>query len=563
MTRPDPSPPGPRTHPSRPHPLAGLLGLALLAVPAGAQEGRLPGYYPTAEEVDLLGSESREMYGRHSGGITIDGPDSGSLTASGLWHQDSEPTDSFYERHDGLFRPLDSALGILAPREVLMLEADAPRRARLYGYADPGFMMTRNFNPDLATMKLGPFYLDLLSLSGTALYSDYEGTPALREEDGWISSVNLDFRGAARLTQNLYLALSGSAYYLPCSGDVGFYIGNGTPTFLRIGYENSIGDWDYVIFNEFTAHHRLSDIFDEVEHDEIDWSGRYRFGRVDNTRGSDYFESDEMFFINRLGTAFYGPLGDVFEARLTAEHVDYWDTLDFDHLTNWDRLNCHIDYTGFDAPIIPYFEYELTAIDDWDTIHHSLWLGARARITENLRADGRAGYFFSSGNSHDFDRPIGELGLIHDITENTSHSLYGGVRHHIWEDAEDLLATYLRYSLAHSFGSRLRGTAFAQFSDLENLDGRYNDRDGWSTGAQLSAHISDYTHCMVSVRYDDWDYAEADLSDQQRWIYRATLQQRLLPYLHARLTYQYEDYEDSGADGYDEHLYLMSLNYLF
>jgi len=530
---------------------------------ANAQEGRLPGYYPTADEVELLGGESREMYRRSSGGINIGGPDAGSLTASGLWHQDEEPTDSFYETHAGLFAPIDSALGLLVPGEVIHVENDEPSRGNLYGYADAGFPLTRDFNPDLATMKAGPLYLDLISLSGTLLYSDYQGAGTAGDDDGWLSSISLAFRGIGQITDNLYLTVSGEVYYLPGDNEVGFYLGGGSPSFFRLAYENTIGEWDYVVFDDFSARHRLSDIFDEVEHDEIERAGRYRFGRTDDLRSTDYFDDESIYFVNRAGAGISGPLTDLVRSSASFEHFDFWRTLDFDHTRSRDRLTARLDYSGEDWRVIPYLEYRLSALDDWGILYHSIWLGARARISENLRAEAKAGYFTTTGTANDTERPIYEIGLIHELGPDTTHSFYAGARHYFSEETDDLFANYARYSLTHRLGSRLRANGFVQYSQLDNLDGTVSEREGWSAGATLTGEISDYTTGQLGVHYDDWDFNSGPDTDRTRIIYRASVQQRLLPYLYARLLYQYEDVGGQGVSGYDEHLYMLTVTHLF
>lgn len=543
--------------------VAGLLCVGFALQPAVAQEGRMPGYFPTGEEVKLLGGESRELYGRHIGGLNNPGPDEGSLTASGLWHQDEEPTDSFYERHDNIFSPLDSALGVLAPGEVFHVEGDEINSSRFYGYADPGFPLTRDFNPDLATMKLGPLYLDLISLSGTVLYSDYQGTGNAGDDDGWLSAISLAFRGVAQITDNLYLSLTGEVYYLPGDNEVGFFFGNGGHSMLRIAYEDRIGDWNYVIFDEFSARHRLSEIFDEVEHDEIEVAGRYRFGRYDNLRSSDYFDGDSIFFVNRLGAAISGPVNDIIQGSASFEHFDYWKTLDFDHQRDWDQLTARLEYSGYEWLISPFFEYRLVALDDWSVLNHTVWLGGRSRLTENLRAEAKVGFFKATGNEREVDRPIAEIGLIHHLGENTTHSLYAGARQYLWEEADNWMATYARYALTHRLSSRLRANAHIQYSELDNLDGVTYDRRGWSGGANLTAHLSDYTVAQAGVYLDDWDQKSPVNADRSRAIYRASIKQRLLPYVHARLLYQYEDSHTRGSSGYNEHLYMLTVTHLF
>jgi hypothetical protein len=383
------------------------------------------------------------------------------------------------------------------------------------------------------------------------------------EDDGWLSIISLDFRGVGRLTQNLYLTMAGSLYVLPTEGKVGFFFGDGRTTFARLAYEGYIGDWEYVLFDELRVLHRLSDILDEVENNEIAEAGRYRFGRFDDGRSSDYFDSDAFYYINRVGASFNGPLGRDLEASVSFEHFDYWKTLDFDHLRNWDRLRTHVEYSGMEWWVTPYAEYTLTAIDDWDTLHHNFWLGARARLSENLRVNGKVGYLLTNSDNRDIDQPIAEVGVYHELSEDTSHSLYAGVRNHIWEDAEDLVASYVRYSIEHSFGSRLHARAYTQYNDLNGEGGTSHDREGWTSGANFTAFLSDYTRSHVGIHYDTWDHSGEIQGDRDRLIIRAPLDQRLLPYLQGRLLYQYEDYDAPRDAGFNEHLYMFTLRHLF
>ncbi len=533
--------------------------------PASLREDPPYGFYPTGEEVELLGGESRDMYHRGIGGINGLGPDAGSLTASGIWHQD-QPEETFYDRYDGFFDPLDTGLGFFAPRELALFEgSDEPSNSNFSAFVDPGFPLTRDFNPDLATFKMGPLYMDLVSLSGTILYSDYTGYGPAAETDGWLSAVQLNFRGLVQITENLYLSGSGQVYYLPDENEFGFYFGDGNGSFLRLAYETYFRGWEVTIFDEFRAVHRLSEIFDEIEVDEIAIAGRYRFGRYDDFQDTDYFDTDSIFFINRAGVEVNKDLTDLARISLGYVHNDYWNTLDFEEHRNWDQFYARLDYSGQDWRIAPYLEYRLTAVDSYDTLFHTVYLGATAAITENLRFAGRAGYLHTGGTVSDGDRILGDLALTHQLSESTSHSLSGGVTHSIWYDAQNWLATYGRYTIRQQFGSRLSGTAYTQYSDAESLDDDGRTHEGWLNGVSLTAFVCEYTSLRLDVTYDQWTSGldgRPDI-DIDRWIYRASLNQRLLPYLYARLLYQYEDYNRNDSLGFDENLYMLTITHLF
>ena len=65
------------------------------------------------------------------------------------------------------------------------------------------------------------------------------------------------------------------------------------------------------------------------------------------------------------------------------------------------------------------------------------------------------------------------------------------------------------------------------------------------------------------VHYDQWDESGPAGGDRDRWIIRSGIDQRLLPYLTGSLLYQYEEYDADNSIGYDEHLYMLTLRYLF
>jgi hypothetical protein len=506
------------------------------------------------------------MYPRRGAGVFEDmGPDTGSLTASGIWHQDEEPGDNFYERYDKFFSPLDNTLGLFAPRELALLEySDEPSSDNLSGFVDAGFPLTRAYNPDLAMVKAGPLHLDLLTLSGTVLYSDYDGEQQPAEDDGWLSVVQLGFRGVMQLTDNLYLSATGQVYYLPETGDVGFFFGGGQNSFIRLAYETVYRDWEITVYDEFRVYHRLADILDEVEHDEIDRAGRYRFGRFSDHRKTDYFDSDSIYSLNRIGITAFKELNAWWRVGLGFDHTDFWDTLDFEDHRSSDRFSARIDYNGQDWRFAPFLEYSLTGVDEFDTRFHTVYLGASGLISENLRARGKVGYLHAEGGAVDVDRFVGDASVTHYLGASTSHSLSGGITQSILDEGDNWLATYGRYTITQELGARTRLSLFTQYSDQENLDVAGNDRAGWSYGARFGMSPWEYTKFDFTISRDEWESKTFnDTYNLSRNVFRASMAQQLAPYLHARLMYQFEDYDSSAAGDFDEHLYMLTITHIF
>ena len=522
-----------------------------------AETPKTKGYFPTKTDTlllsgDLLGSadypRSRAPLHSESGG-----PD---LSTTGIWKYD-DPTENFYEKHSKFFKPIDSALGFFSPRESITIESEDSSILNLA--LDPGLPFTRQFNPDLAHLKAGPLHFDLLTVSSKALYSDYQSDAReLHHEDGLLSIIELTGRAYARLTDDLHLSFAGTLYYLPGDDKWGVDLGGRGRSYARLNWTRKIGAWDIHLYDEFKVLHRSNDLLDPMEVDEIEFAGRYRLGRVDNSRVNGYFDSSGLIYSNVIAMQAMRPIGSHWSFWSKLDHTDFWQTSRFDDHYTRDRAQFMLSHEGNNLSFPPFVTYDIRTRDKFDSFQNQAWLGTKGRFTENLRGTTRLGYYWDHGSPKERYRDsfLYEAGLTHEINSSTRHSLYTGL---IYDDdiyGDDGLYNYTRYTLSHSFNTRLTGRMFV---GLQNRQAD-KDFDRWNTGVRVTANATDYINLTLLARYESASHSSVPHWD--RWVYRTGLRYRIMSRLHLELNYQYEELNRRNR-GFSEHFFYAGITKSF
>jgi len=556
-------------------------------VPAGVNDSpqAVPerGYFPTREEWRTLGGYQPK--GNTRALNNPGGPANARNTAavSGLWPYEPNQ-NSYFERHDPFFGPVERGLGVLVPdfREGWVMQGrDWKLDAPLVANIDLPFLY-RAYNAERATLRLGPLNLDLLSISGAMLYSDYSGNinPEYDETDDWISAIDVGVRAVLQITENMFLSLAGTIAYYPEEGDFGFRLGEGSGLSLgtnaRFVYEREMrGGWIFRIADFVDVRDYFADLFlYDMEVDELVQSGRYRFGsdldRSEARRGSsDFWDDGRLFLNNNFSATFTGPLSRNWMGHFGIGRDDTWSIESWNHEGSTTYLFSTAEYVGTDLRFTPYFTYRISTSgdddndwEDFDSWRHTVLTGIRGPITETLRLEAKAGYTWETGEGKDDeDSLLYEMGLIHEFGPYTRHSLFMGnvIDYDVFGD--ERMAEYMRYTIDQALGPRVRARAFVQGADIDEAGNVH--RKELRAGATLAINIADFTRLSGSVIFEDNDSDGGGL-DFDRWIYRATLDHRILPGLFGSVLYQYEDYaEDEGGGYFDEHLYLFRLTKTF
>lgn len=557
-----------------------LVGSALVAsLPALAQtyEPTLPhtaaaaessGYFPTAtEDILLRGSFDARSLGT---GMVVDGPDNDAQIAQDIFPYENTNGD-FYERNRDIFRPLNRALGVFTPFDAFTLESRRLQNAVLTVDADLS-LLTRSFEPDLAHIKAGPLYFDVLWLGAGVAYSDYSGEKALapREvdgdsaEDGWTGFVELGVRGLIRFTDSIYISAVANIIYLPFENELGIGFGNSQYGGINVRFtlNEIIAGWEIMFFDEFLGRPGLN-FFPDADATAFDQAGRYTFGFM-GQRSAGFFNNDLVYFGNTVGFRASRPvLDNQWRLGFLIEHTDSWRSFNFDDHGKLDTAGVWLQYEGSVIPFAPMLSYQYFSSDGYRSLMHALELQLTGRLTENVSWLGRAGYMFSTGDTDERNGFIWEAALDHTLTRSTHHWLSAGETFAKNEyQADTRTMKYIRYGIDQRFTSRFHARAFVQFSENEtSARDLFPARDRFGVGLDLVYRPLDFTNITASVLYEQLDQITTD-EDMHRWLYRLEANQQLAHRLTGNIFYQYEEI-NQDANAFTEHFVGMSLRRYF
>jgi len=538
------------------------------ALPKEITTAEATGFFPTQAEFPLLrgAADSRSL------GVGWDslGPDVRMQTASGIFPY-AEPAPNFYQRNPALFRNMDHLLGVFTPNDAWTVEGLEDRGLRntaLTFDANLG-LLTRTFSPDLAMVKAGPLYFDLLWIGAGAVWSDYNGVQlGPNNNDGMIGYIDVGLRGLLRLTDTIYLSVAGQLMYLPSINEFAFTLGAGNQSALAVDlfYGDTLGEWDVSFTSQFFGRPGLN-FFANTTDAGADRAGRYWFG-IQQARANQFrnFEDENA--------AFFGNLLALSASRLVFDnqwrfwsiirHTDFWRGFDFDNHGKREQLSLILGYEGSTIPFAPRISYDLWSFDGYESLWHQFMLQFTGRLTENINWIGSTGYLFGTGNSTNTGRYLWNMQFAHTLTARTNHTLSFGENFFTNDIADDALTSrYISYGINHHFARNLSLSLFAQVSDRENhiaggnRAGNTSERAGG--GATLTYQPLDFTSITASVLHDR-SLQPVDLYD--RWVSRISINQQLSLRLTGHVFYMYE--ESNGRQRpFTEHAIGASLRRFF
>ena len=526
------------------------------------------GYFPTLAESALLrGPNDARSIG---GGLlpVEEGPDLSAQIATDIFpYEDAQP--NFYQRHPGIFRPLDQSLGWLTPRDALTFEAESYDNTSLTVDARLG-VLTRQFSPELAMIKAGPLYFDLLWVGAGITWSDFAGNRDFdkiigdRNGDGATAFIDLGIRGLIRFTDTLYLSVVGNLMYLPYENEFALRFGSGRDAGLttRLNFSETIGAWDILLYSEFLGRPGLN-WYGQGTMDEIDRSGRYFYGFQTVDSANEFYNDGFAFFSNRVGlNANRLVLDNQWRLNIAVDHTDYWKTFNFENHTRREHAGISFGYEGSVIPFAPRLSYDIYSQDGFDSLWHRAYLDLTGRLTENIHWISRTGYSFTTGTRQGQDQFLWQIGLDHTITKNTMHWLRFGEG--IFDNeltAESITSRFVSWGIDQRLDRRLFFRAFVQFGDSETIIPSLVTRERFGAGMTLRYQPLDFTQVVLTVLYENIDQA-APVTDRDRWLYRAELNQQLGHRLTGHLFYQHED--NAGEPGsFKEHVLGMSIRRYF
>lgn len=529
------------------------------------------GYFPTmTEDVLLRGAYDARSLGID--GMIVDGPDTLGQTASDIFPY-SEPQPDFYGRNRGFFRPLNKVLGTFTPHDALTMESNRLQNVVFTADADLS-LLTRAFEPELAHIKAGPLYFDVLWLGAGVYFSDYNGRHELNpvttdndgNGDGWTGFVELGVRGLIRFTDSIYISTVANVIYLPFENELGIGFGNSeyAGILTRLNINHVAAGWELLFYDEFQGRPGIN-FYPDADAPAFDQSGRYSFGFLDN-RSAGLYNSGFVYFVNSVGfLASRAMFDNQWRLNFGIEHADYWQTFHFDNHGKRDWLRLAMQYEGTVIPFAPLLSYEYYSVDGYRSLTHLVQLQLTGRLTENVSWLGMAGYMFNTGDQQENNSFIWEFNLDQTLTRSTHHWLSMGETFLKHEFApETRTAKYIRYGIDQRIAARLTASAFVQYSENEtstNPQSSFKARDRFGAGFNLSYRPLDFTNILASALYEQNDQHHYD-EDTHRWLFRLEVNQQLAHRLTGNVFYQYEE-ADQTDNPFTEHFFGMSLRRYF
>ena len=491
---------------------------------------------------------------------------------------------------DEAWTPMERVMAPLIPRQTSLWGREGESSNALTLQLQPGIPLVSSaeygprsnswgsfshsrYSENQPEIKAGPFYLDLASLSFTGLYSDLHGHGADEyPDDGFIAALEADLLVYLRLGRGAYLSAAITAYYLPTENRAGFYFRDSNYSFARLQWESGVGDWRFRLYDEFRVLHRLGDLLDEMETNEIAESGRYRLGRLDQVGlvGHPYFDEELIAFRNTVGFEATRPIGHNWRLWTDYTHADYWQTTSFENHRQMDRGRIEFTYEG-DWRFMPYVAYTISSPNQWEGYTNDIRGGVRGVLSERIDFDVFGGYAWQK-NISSVERDGSALwgvSLTYKQTEYLRHGLSAGTVYWYSDFGESFFSSYERYSLTWALpfaplGSLDRRTQLGLY--VQHADTDYDDQDhgpgidSWQYGGNLHIPLGDKTALFARAIYYTGD--GNDPVESERWLYRVGLERRIGWRTLATAYYQHERLSRVNQ-GLDEDLFMLQVTRSF
>lgn len=447
-----------------------------------------------------------------------------------------------------------------------------------------GTPLNEGYRPENAELKLGNFYFDVISLSGTMMASDNINLDNVDRDFGVVAATRLTAAMWLQLGDRLRFGATGALVYLPFEGKVGVS-GFGLDDFFgrfsfaplvqaQIAYDMNVGDWDVELYDDFVIVHRRFgegvgfELFEGESFDEVDQEGHLRVGgRRSFSRSSGGVDQRSV----RLGTSFVemrntaGVLADRMLPTVTrwtvgAYRQNSW-YLENDTGTKqpsgrnvfFTRLESERESLRFK----PYAEYRASKYDGRDWTQRAN-VGFHGPVTDYISILGEVGkVWYGSGSESTTYKAM----IQHNPTPNFMHRIE--FRRQLTEPDEDL-ETAAYYRLRYRINAYLQAEAFARESRFEDLDRSNSGGQESRLGALFRYELGKYStlrfgHVYSNIRRDD-----PLAPDTETWTTRVALLYRHSSSIQSELTYQHQIRDSNlSSDSYYENLVVYTLTKFF
>jgi hypothetical protein len=311
--------------------------------------------------------------------------------------------------------------------------------------------------PDDAELKIGRFYLDILTLSGTVLYSDNTEQEEEKTDGEALSMFRLQSVAMLQLTETMRLSFGSTLVYLPFREELGFAdpLADLTfglqPVFLtQLDYEIPLGkNTTLSILDSFTGQSGgfgTSQSFSLLQRDPRqldDVEGRRSLIQVEARDDSRRTFRDGISYRNVVQTSVSSIVPT--HTRLTVGYIHdnlWFDSVNSGQPRSSDNFTFLAENIRENMRFKPRINYSARHQNNRHGYDQNITAGFRGPVSDYIEINADAGAFLSGAS--DQRSAIYQFGILHEPRESTTHSLFIQ-RSQVFPSAQ--LVTQLSYRL--------------------------------------------------------------------------------------------------------------------
>ncbi len=412
------------------------------------------------------------------------------------------------------------------------------------------------------TQEVGPLVLDIYSITFAGLYADLSQPYArVSDQAGFLAAISLQGALKLELGESFFLGVGFTVYYLPTVNRVGFYTLEGADlatTSASVLYRAEAGGWNFLVGDRFRVGFGLENLMPSYDAGAVDAVDQYRFGRPQEL-GSRAFYAGEPSFFNEVGASASTQLDEYWQFRAFANNSNYWTASSLGPPNTLVNGGAILSYNTPEDWLRPWARYDYYEYADLKQQYHVIRAGLNVSVTPSFKVYALAGAALPQGGNGETtgDSFLWELGAVHHINAELSHSLVGGHNYFVTDYGDAFVGTYVRYAVSwRPLGSRL-----SLSGGIQEERNDYNGIEGLGYGARATLALTELTGLNFFAA--DGQYTRQS-ARYNRSVAGAGLRHSFTPSIYGNLSYQYSRYRSpTPASDFDEQLFLLSLTKTF
>jgi hypothetical protein len=448
---------------------------------------------------------------------------------------------------------------------------------------------------------LGPLTMSDFYAGAGMFYTDYDTSNGIGDDSGWSSVLTLSSQ-VSLWTPLIFVSARLQGYYLPMTDEWGWglpgVMGNfgamgiwDPGTFFVVGLKGTVGGWDYIVYDIFTGDYlglNFTDAFFDGQPNlsadaigpasaPIHRVGRYGFGgayldqngfagtrqngRFSNNLGS-YLSGDRLWFVNSVGTIVGKLLTPTTRSINWLRRDDFWATSSFNSINNFITGGSALEmasspYSG------RWAGYEFGTFDEFDTVQHTLQVGAWGYLSPNIGYSASIGYLWNTGTANDQSSALYDLFLMHFIGSRFIQYLAGGRTLTDPTFGERFVNDYIQYGVSYLVNRYSTLQAVTGYYQTDGSLTQTSTFDAAFAGIRLRHMVGQRSFFSISTVAETFDF-QGVTGETNQWNHRF-----IYAFPVGRDTFAYTGYQyiernaDVAASSFTEHLLLFYLVHRF